>query len=86
MAQPNMGRLTCSQCGAFYNSEKKLNEHAKATHHKGGSEQSSYQREDTQKDDSTIPSCEEQKTSDQAGAQDKMVPGKADLRKAARQG
>ena len=86
MAQPNMGWLTCGQCGAFYNSEKELSEHAKATHHEGGSEQSSHQREDTQKDDSAIPSREEQKTSDHEGTRDKMVLGEAELRKAARQG
>jgi hypothetical protein len=86
VAQPEMAGYTCGQCGAQYNSERELHEHMKASHHEGGSEQGSSHRDDAQKDDSKIPSRDEQKTSDREGAQDKAVPGVADLRKAARLG
>ena len=63
VAQPEMGGFTCSQCGARYNSERELNEHMTAAHHKADPEHSSSQRAHTQKDDSKIPSRETQKTS-----------------------
>jgi hypothetical protein len=87
MAQAEKAGFTCGQCGARYNSERELNEHMKAAHHEGpGQNNVVPQRDDTEKDGSKIPSREEQKTSDREGAQDKVVPREADLRKAARLG
>ena len=80
-----MAGFICGQCGARYSSERELNEHLKAAaHHEDSSEQGSSHRDDTQKDDSKIPLHKEQKTNDREGAQDKVVPGEADLRKAAK--
>jgi hypothetical protein len=58
MAQPQMGRITCSQCNAWYNSERELQEHMKTAHRQRGSE-GSFERDDTKQD---IQSHEEQKT------------------------
>jgi hypothetical protein len=47
MAQPQTGRITCSQCNASYNSERELQEHMKTAHRQRGSEQGSFERDDT---------------------------------------
>jgi len=39
MAQPQMARLTCSQCNAWYNSEHALRDHMRTAHRAFGSEQ-----------------------------------------------
>jgi len=64
MAQPQMGRITCSRCNAWYNSERELREHMKTAHREGRSEQGSSQRDGTQQDSSKIQPREEQKTSE----------------------
>ena len=64
MAQPQMARITCSQCNAWYSSERELQEHMKTAHRQGGSEQS-VQRDDTQQD---AQPRKEQKTVPIAGA------------------
>jgi hypothetical protein len=52
MAQPQMARITCSQCNAFYNSESELGDHMQATHRRFVSEQSPPQSGGTQPDSS----------------------------------
>jgi hypothetical protein len=64
MAQPQMGRITCIQCNAWYNSERELREHMKTAHREGRSERGSSQRDVTQQDSSKIQPREEQKTSE----------------------
>ena len=64
MPQPQMGRITCSQCNAWYNSERELREHMKTAHREGRSEQGSSQRDGTQQDSSKIQPREDQKTSE----------------------
>jgi hypothetical protein len=64
MAQPQMGRITCIQCNAWYNSERELREHMKTAHREGRSERGSSQRDGTQQDSSKIQPREEQKTSE----------------------
>ena len=54
MAQPQMGRIACIQCNAWYNSEKELLEHMKTAHRYGGSEEDGPHRDDTQQDGSKI--------------------------------
>ena len=39
MAQPQMARLTCSECNASYNSEHALCDHMRTAHRAFGSEQ-----------------------------------------------
>jgi len=52
MAQPQMARITCSQCNAFYNSESELCDHMQATHRRFVSEQSPLQSGGKQPDSS----------------------------------
>jgi hypothetical protein len=52
MAQPQMARITCSQCNACYNSETELRDHMQATHRRFVSEQSTLQHGGTQPDNS----------------------------------
>ena len=52
MAQPQMARITCSQCNAFYNSESELRDHMQATHRRFVSEKSPLQSGGTQPDSS----------------------------------
>jgi len=40
MAQPQMARITCNLCNAWYNSERELRDHMQTAHRKFGSEQS----------------------------------------------
>jgi hypothetical protein len=39
MAQPQMARITCGQCNAWYNSEHALRDHIRTAHRAFGSEQ-----------------------------------------------
>jgi len=41
MAQPQIARITCSQCGASYDSEHELRDHIEAAHRQAGSEKTS---------------------------------------------
>ena len=50
MAQPQMARITCSQCNAWYNSERELRDHMQTAHRRSVSEQSTLQHGDTQPD------------------------------------
>jgi hypothetical protein len=52
MAQPQMARITCSQCNACYNSESELRDHMQATHRRFVSEQSTLPPGGTQPDSS----------------------------------
>jgi hypothetical protein len=67
MAQPKMARITCSQCNAWYDSERELGEHMKTAHRVCGPEQGSSQRDGTEQDSAKIRPREEQKTSDREG-------------------
>jgi hypothetical protein len=40
MAQPQMARITCSQCNAWYNSERELRDHMHTAHRQASAEQS----------------------------------------------
>jgi len=40
MAQPQMARIACIQCNAWYSSERELRDHAQTAHRKVGPEQS----------------------------------------------
>ena len=52
MAQPQMARITCSQCDGWYDSERELRDHMQAAHRRFVSEQSTFQQEGTQPDSS----------------------------------
>jgi hypothetical protein len=38
MAQPQMARITCSQCNAWYSTERELRDHMQTAHRQPGSE------------------------------------------------
>jgi hypothetical protein len=67
MAQPGMARITCSQCNAWYDSERELCEHMKTAHRGGGSEQANSLRDGTEQDSAKIQPREGQKTADREG-------------------
>ena len=48
MAQPQVARITCSQCNSFYASESELWEHVQEVHRRSISEQSTFQHGGTQ--------------------------------------
>ena len=50
MAQPQMARITCSQCNGLYDSEHELRDHMQAAHRRFDSEQSTFQHGGTQPD------------------------------------
>jgi hypothetical protein len=50
MAQPQVARITCSQCNGWYDSERELSDHMQATHRRFVSEQSTSQLGGTQPD------------------------------------
>jgi hypothetical protein len=54
MAQPQMARIACSQCNAWYDSERTLREHMKTAHRQGGSEQGSSPRDGTEQKSANI--------------------------------
>jgi hypothetical protein len=53
MAQPQVSRLTCSQCYGWYNSERELRDHIQAALRRFVSEQSTFQHGGTQPDSFT---------------------------------
>ena len=44
MAQPQMGRITCSQCNSWYASESELWEHVQEVHRRSVPDQIPFQR------------------------------------------
>ena len=50
MAQPQLARITCSQCNGFYDSEHELRDHMQAVHRRFVSEQSTLQHGGTHPD------------------------------------
>src|SRR5229473_5584443 len=50
MAQPQLARITCSQCNGFYDSERELRDHMQAVHRRFVSEQGTLQHGGTQPD------------------------------------
>ena len=50
MAQPQVARITCSQCDGWYDSERELRDHMQAAHRRFDSEQSTFQHGGTQPD------------------------------------
>jgi len=50
MAQPQVARITCSQCNGWYDSERELRDHIQAAHRRFVSEQSTFQHGGTQPD------------------------------------
>jgi hypothetical protein len=52
MAQPEIARIVCSQCNAWYDTERELREHMMTAHREGTSEQGSSHRDGTEQDSS----------------------------------
>ena len=52
MAQPQVARITCSQCNGWYDSERELRDHMQAVHRRFVSEQSTFQHGGTHPDSS----------------------------------
>jgi hypothetical protein len=51
MAKPQMARITCSECNSFYASESELWNHMREVHRRSVSEQSTFQRGGTSKEE-----------------------------------
>jgi len=51
MAQPQMARITCSECNSWYASERELWDHVQEVHRRSVSEQSTFQRGGTSKEE-----------------------------------
>lgn len=62
MAQPQMARITCSQCGASYDLEHELRDHIQAAHRQAGSEQPSGVRTAAEQPEEYIQPDEEKET------------------------
>jgi hypothetical protein len=67
MAQPQMARITCNQCNAWYDSERELRDHMKTAHRAGGLGQDSFPQDVTEQDSANIPPHEDQKMPDPEG-------------------
>jgi hypothetical protein len=50
MAQPQVARITCSQCNGWYNSESELWNHMQTAHRRVVPERSTFQQSATQSD------------------------------------
>jgi len=50
MAQPQVARITCSQCNGRYDSERELRDHMQAVHRRFVPDQSTFQHGGTQPD------------------------------------
>ena len=50
MAQPQVARITCSQCNGWYDSERELRDHMQTAHRNFVSEQSTFQHGGAQPD------------------------------------
>jgi hypothetical protein len=50
MAQPQVARITCSECNGWYDSESELRDHMQAAHRRFVAEQSTLQHGGTQPD------------------------------------
>ena len=50
MAQPQLGRITCSQCNGWYNSERELRDHMQTAHRRFVPDQRAFQDGNTQAD------------------------------------
>jgi len=50
MAQPQMGRITCSQCNGWYNSESELRDHMQTVHRRSFLVESTFPHGGTQPD------------------------------------
>jgi hypothetical protein len=50
MAQPQVARITCSQCDGWYDSERELRDHMQTAHRRFVSDQSASQAGNTQPD------------------------------------
>jgi hypothetical protein len=48
MAQPQVGRITCSLCNGWYNSESELRDHMQTAHRRFVSDQNTFQNDSTQ--------------------------------------
>jgi hypothetical protein len=48
MAQPQVARITCSQCNGWYNSERELRDHMQVAHRRFAPEQSTLQHGSTE--------------------------------------
>jgi hypothetical protein len=84
MAQPEMARITCSQCNAWYDSESELHEHMKTAHRRGGSDQIVPRVMVQNKTAPRFDRAKSRRPLIVKAAQDRVVPGEADLGKAVR--
>jgi hypothetical protein len=50
MAQPQVARITCSQCNGWYNSESELRDHMRTVHRRFVSDQNIFQNDSTKQD------------------------------------
>jgi len=50
MAQPKAARITCSECNAWYDSERELRDHIQTAHRRFVSEQTTFQHGGTEPD------------------------------------
>jgi hypothetical protein len=50
MAQPKLGRITCSQCNGWYNSERELRAHMQTAHRRFVPDQIAFQDGNTKPD------------------------------------
>jgi len=50
MAQPQMARITCTECNSWYESERELRDHMQTAHRRFVSEPSVFQNDSTQPD------------------------------------
>ena len=50
MAQPQVARITCSECNGWYNSERELRDHMQTFHRRFVSDQSTFQTDRKQQD------------------------------------
>ena len=50
MAQPQVARITCNECNAWYHSERELCDHMQIVHRRFVLEQSTFRNGDTQPD------------------------------------
>jgi hypothetical protein len=54
MAQPEIARIVCSQCNAWYDTERELRDHIETAHRGRGPGQSSSLRDRTEQDSADI--------------------------------
>ena len=62
MAQPKAARITCSQCNAWYSTERELRDHMQTAHRLTVPQQTSHAQRAAQKPDEYIQPDEDKET------------------------